>query len=120
MDLKNDTMEKRTKQEAKDHNSDLKNTVLDIISSYEKIDPKSLSKITVEKFDKILSLISCNIKLSDNRKNFDTNEFRIDKSSVFNYKMKYSTTGSISKDDMIKLNLFYQKHKNLAKILLVN
>ena len=77
-----------------------------------------LKEITVEKFDKILSLISCNIKLSAGRKNFDTNEFRIDKSSVFNYKMKYSTTAAISKDDIIKLNLFYQKHKNLVKILL--
>ena len=99
-------------------NSDIQKTILDIISSIENIDPNSLSKITVEKFDKILALISVNIKLSDDKKNFDTNEFRVDKSSVFNYKMKYSTTGNISKEDIIDLNTFYQKHKNLTKILL--
>ena len=98
--------------------TDIQSTVIDIISSIEKIDPSSLSKLTVEKFDKILSLVSCNIKLSDDIRNFDTNEYRVDKSSVFNYKMKYTTTGSINKEDSIQLNLFYQKHKNLAKILL--
>ena len=99
-------------------NSDIQKTILDIISSIEKVDPNSLSKITVEKFDKILALISVNIKLSEDKKNFDTNEFRVDKASVFNYKMKYSTTGNISKEDVIDLNTFYQKHKNLTKILL--
>ena len=99
-------------------NSDIQRTILDIISSIEKVDPNSLSKITVEKFDKILALISVNIKLSEGKKNFDTNDFRVDKASVFNFKMKYSTTGNISKDDVIDLNTFYQKHKNLTKILL--
>ena len=112
-------MEIRKKQIAQQKlSSDIQKTVLDVISSFERVDPSSLSKITVEKFDQILSLISCNIKLSAISKNFDTNEYRVDKASVFNYKMKYSTTGSINKEDMIQLNLFYQKHKNLAKILL--
>ncbi len=111
-------MGKRQMENPQKPNSDIQKTILDIISSVEKIDPNSLSKLTVEKFDKILALISVNIKLSDGKKNFDTNEFRVDKASVFNYKMKYSTTGNISKDDIIDLNLFYQKHKNLTKILL--
>tara|TARA_R110000851_G_scaffold37986_4_gene97751 strand:+ start:9874 stop:10215 length:342 start_codon:yes stop_codon:yes gene_type:complete len=111
-------MQIRKSQAQVKSSSDIQKTVLELLSSIEKIDPNSLSKITVEKFDKILSLISCNIKLSDGMKNFDTNDFRIDKSSVFNYKMKYSTTGAINKEDTIQLNLFYQKHKNIAKILL--
>lgn len=108
----------RKKQQAQSLNTDIQKTVLDILNSVDNIDPKDLSKITVEKFDKILSLISANIKMSAGNKNFDTNEFRIDKSTVFNYKMKYSTTGNISKEDINSLNLFYQKHKNLTKILL--
>ena len=95
----------------------LQSTVLDILNNFGSVSESSLSKVTVEKFDKILSLISCNIKLSGTNRNFDTNEFRIDKSSVFNYKMKYTSTGTISKEDIIQLNLFFQKHKNIAKIL---
>jgi azurin len=96
----------------------LQDTVIEILNNFGKVSEDSISKVTVEKFDKILSLISCNIKLSSDNRNFDTNEFRVDKSSVFNYKMKYTSTGQISKEDMIELNLFFQKHKNIAKILL--
>mgnify|MGYP001224655317 CR=1 FL=1 len=111
-------MAKRKKQQVQNLNTDIQKTVLDILNSVDNVDPKDISKVTVEKFDKILSLISANIKMSAGNRNFDQNEFRIDKSTVFNYKMKYSTTGNISKDDIQSLNLFYQKHKNLTKILL--
>ena len=77
----------------------------------------NLSKMTIGKFDHVLSLISCNIKLSSEHNNFDKNEFRIDKSSVFNYKMKYSTTGNISQIDISDLNKIHQKHKKIAKLL---
>ena len=97
--------------------TNIKNTILDIIQNYNSIDENNLSKVTVGKFDHILSLISCNIKLSDIHKNFDTNEYRIDKSIVFNYKMKYSSTGNITKLDVSDLNKMYQKHKNIAKML---
>jgi len=96
----------------------LQKTVLDILNNFGKVNEENVSKLTTDKFDKILSLISCNIKLSLDKINFDTNEFRKDKSSVFNYKMKYTSTGQISKEDIIELNLFFQKHKNITKILL--
>ena len=34
----------------------------------------NLSKITIDKFDHVLSLISCNLKLSSDHNNFDKNE----------------------------------------------
>ena len=102
----------------KESRSNIQNTVLDILDNFGKVKPEEISKVTVEKFDKMLSLISCTIKLSSGNKNFETNEFRVDKSTVFNYKMKYTSTGQISKEDMIQLNLLFQKHKNIAKILL--
>ena len=77
----------------------------------------NLSKITIDKFDHVLSLISCNLKLSSDHNNFDKNEFRIDKSIVFNYKMKYSTTGNLSHIDISDLNKIHQKHKKIAKLL---
>ena len=100
--------------------NNIQDTVLDILNNFGSISSDRLSKVTIEKFDKILSLISCNIKLSKDKVNFDTNEFRVDKSSVFNYKMKYTSTGQISKEDITNLNLFFQKHKNIAKILIDN
>ena len=78
----------------------------------------NLNEDHLNRFEIILKLISCNIKLSADHKNFDTNEYRIDKSTVFNYKMKYQTTGEISKEEMIALNLLYQKHKKISDILL--
>ena len=102
----------------KGNKSTIQNTVLYILNNFGKVNPEELSKVTIEKLDKMLSLVSCNLKLSSDSKNFDSNEFRIDKSKVFNYKMKYTSTGQISKDDMIQLNLLFQKHKNIAKILL--
>ena len=108
-------MATRKKQQAQSLNTDIQKTVLDILNSVDNIDPQDLSKVTVEKFDKILSLISANIKLSAGNKNFDTNEYRIDKSTVFNYKMKYSNTGNINKEDIKSLNFFYQKHKTSRK-----
>lgn len=96
----------------------IKETVLDILNNWGK--SQGENKVTLNKFDKVLSLISCNIKMSDGNKNFDTNEFRVDKSSVFNFKMKYNVTGEITKEDINHLNLFFQKHKNIAKMLIGN
>ena len=98
--------------------NNIKETVLKIIQNIGSIDEKSLSKVTVDKFDKILSLQSCNIKLSNSLNNFDTNDYRIDKSTVFNYKMKYTSTGDITNEDVTDLIKIYQKHKNIAKLLL--
>ena len=102
----------------KENLNNIKETVLKIIQNIGSIDEKSLSKVTVDKFDKILSLQSCNIKLSNSLNNFDTNDYRIDKSTVFNYKMKYTSTGDITNEDVTDLNKIYQKHKNIAKLLL--
>ena len=107
------TIEKRKME----NQTNIKKTVLEIIRNFGSIDYSNLSKVTVDKFDHILSLISCNIKLSNNHQNFDTNEYRIDKSTAFNYKMKYTSTGTITKDDVLDLNKIYQKHKNIAKLL---
>ena len=101
-----------------ERNKNLRDTVLTIISEWG--DTVHGSKITLEKYDKVLSLISCNIKLSNDNKNFDLSEMRKDKTHVFNYKMKYSTTGNINKDDIKDLNKFYQKHRKIAKLLTGN
>jgi hypothetical protein len=77
------TIEKRKME----NQTNIKKTVLEIIRNFGSIDYSNLSKVTVDKFDHILSLISCNIKLSNNHQNFDTNEYRIDKSTAFNYKI---------------------------------
>ena len=98
----------------------LQKTVLDILNNFGSVNEDNLSKVTIDKFDKILSLISCNIKLSGDSINFDTNEYRKDKSSVFNYKMKYTSTGQISQEDVKELNKIFQNHKKLTKILIDN
>ena len=98
--------------------NNLKETVITIISEWGK--EFTGNSTTVDKDDKVLSLISCNIKLSSDNRNFDLKEMRIDKSTVFNYKMKYSTTGNISKNDISELNTIFQKHKKIAKLLTSN
>ena len=82
------------------------------------INSEDLNADTIKKFDSMLSLISMNIKLSVNLKNFDTNDYRIDKTKVFNMKMKYTTSGNLQSSDVNYLNKYYQKHKRISKSII--
>lgn len=104
------------KQKASSH-KDYLDLAKDLIKNYGSI-LDDLSSDTLDKFDKVLEIISLNIKLSNGQKNFDTNEFRIDKSTAFNFKMKYQTSGNLSANDMKDINLIYQKHRNISKMFL--
>ena len=59
-----------------------------------------------------------NIKLSKDLKNFDTNEYRVDKTNVFNMKMKYTSSGNLFREDINYLNKYYQKHKRISKSII--
>ncbi len=106
-------MEKQRQNNHKDYLELAKN----LIQNYGSV-LDDLSSDTLEKFDKVLEIISLNIKLSKDHKNFDTNEFRIDKSTTFNFKMKYQTSLNLSANDMRDVNQLYQKHRNISKMFL--
>ena len=108
---KNITMEKR--------NLNLKEVVTDLINDIgPSIKKDSLNEETVKKFDGMLSLISMNIKLTKDLKNFDTTEYRIDKTKVFNMKMKYTSSGNLLREDIEYLNKYFQKHKRISKSII--
>ena len=72
----------------------------------------------LNKFDKVISLIKINIKLAKDHANFDTEEYVMDKNSIFDVKVKYTSTGiKPAKSALKDMNKIYNKHKRLSKLL---
>ena len=72
----------------------------------------------LNKFDKVISLIKINIKLASGHANFDTEEYVMDKNSIFDVKVKYTSTGiKPAKGALKDMNKIYNKHKRLSKLL---
>jgi hypothetical protein len=72
----------------------------------------------IKKIDRVISLIKINIKLANGHANFDTEEYVIDKNTVFDVKIKYTSTGiKPAKNALKDMNKIYNKHKRLSKLL---
>ena len=108
---KNSIMEKR--------NLNIKEVVTNLINDIgPSINSENLNDNIIKKFDDMLSLITMNIKLSKDLKNFATEEYRVDKTKVFNMKMKYTSSGNLLREDIDYLNNYFQKHKRISKSII--
>jgi len=70
------------------------------------------------KIDLALDIIKINIKLSKGHKNFDIDEYKLDKEFIFNIKTKYQSTGIKPLNKELKaINKIFNKHKRITKLL---
>ena len=72
---------------------------------------------SIDKFQRVLDLISENIKNSKGYKNFSVSEYKEDKKYVFDIKHKTLTITSVNIKDMKLINNIYKKHINIQSIL---
>ncbi len=71
----------------------------------------------VETIDKIIKLISINIKLGKGHNNFDVELWQQERSRMFDLRVKYVATKIKNKSDFKEANKLYNKHKKLQNLL---
>ena len=71
----------------------------------------------VETIDKIIKLISVNIKLGKGHENFDVDSWQKESSRMFDLRVKYIATKIKDKSDFRVANKIYNKHKKLQNLL---
>ena len=75
-------------------------------------------KVDIDRFSKVIELITSNIKNSKGYTNFPKAEYKKDKKKVIDIKLKHlSAYIPESKDDLITVNKIYKKHLNIQSIL---
>ena len=76
-------------------------------------------KVDIDRFNKVVELITSNIKNSKGYTNFSKAEYKKDKKKVIDIKLKHlSTYIPECKEDLIIVNKIYKKHLNIQSILL--
>ena len=75
-------------------------------------------KVDIERFNKVIDLISKNIKNSKGYNNFSESEYKQDKKKVYDIKTKHlSAYIADDKNDLKLVNKIYKKHLNIQSIL---
>ena len=75
-------------------------------------------KVDIDRFTKVIDLISDNIKNSKGYNNFSESEYRQDKKKVYDIKSKHlSSYIPENKSDLKLVNKIYKKHLNIQSIL---
>ena len=87
-------------------------------SFFDSIDNKEVkSDSVVETIDNIIKLISVNIRIAKGHENFDIEEWKDDRSFIFDLRVKYIATKIKKKEDFKQANKLYNKHKKLQSLL---
>jgi len=75
-------------------------------------------KVDIDRFSKVIDLISENIKNSKGYSNFSESEYKQDKKKVYDIKTKHlSAYIADDKNDLKLVNKIYKKHLNIQSIL---
>ena len=91
--------------------------IKNILAAFGPIEDNSGSKDSINKFQKVLDLISENIKNSKDYINFPVSEYKEDKKCVFDIKHKTLAITSVNIEDIKHINKIYKKHINIQSIL---
>ena len=88
-------------------------------SFFDSIDNKDLRNDSIVKtIDGLIKLISVNIRLAKGHENFDVEEWKKEKNSIFDLRVKYIATKIKDKKDFKRANKLYNKHKKLQDLLI--
>ena len=87
-------------------------------SFFDSIDNKEVRRDSVvETIDNIIKLISVNIRIAKGHENFDVDDWKEDRSFIFELRVKYIATKIKKKEDFKRANKLYNKHKKLQDLL---
>lgn len=88
-------------------------------SFFDSIDSKDIKTDSVVKtIDGLIKLISVNIRLARGHENFNIEEWKDEKNSIFDLRVKYIATKIKNKSDFKEANKLYNKHKKLQDLLI--
>jgi hypothetical protein len=88
-------------------------------SFFDSIDSKDIRTDSVVKtIDGLIKLISVNIRLAKGHENFNIEEWKDEKNSIFDLRVKYIATKIKNKSDFKDANKLYNKHKKLQDLLI--
>ena len=100
-----------------EENPEQASKIQNILSAFGPVESVIKRKHNIDKFEKLLSLISNNIKNSKGYNNFSESEYKVDKKKVFDIKHRAISVDNVSKDDLKLINKIYKKHLNIQSIL---
>ena len=100
-----------------EENPEQASKIQNILSAFGPVESVIKRKHYIDKFEKLLSLISNNIKNSKGYNNFSESEYKVDKKKVFDIKHRAISVDNVSKDDLKLINKIYKKHLNIQSIL---
>ena len=105
--------------ESNSESSQLLNTLGSIFNTTEDL-PKDTFSSKVEdvlgKLKTLKQLIIYNISCTEDKKNFDTEEYREDRMFVTDIVFKIHATSDVDKDDLKTMNSLYKKHKRVKQL----
>tara|TARA_R100001377_G_C3167767_1_gene101914 strand:+ start:139 stop:603 length:465 start_codon:yes stop_codon:yes gene_type:complete len=105
--------------ESNSESSQLMNKLGDIFNTTEEI-PKDTFSSKVEsvlgKLKTLKQLIIYNIMCTEDKKNFDTEEYRSDRMYITDTVFKIHATNETDSSDLIKMNKLYKKHKQVKQL----
>ena len=99
--------------------SDLVNKLGSIFNTTEEV-PKDVYSPKVEgvlsKLKTLKNLIILNISNTEDKKNFDTEEYKSDRMFVTDTVFKINASNSIDTEDLKTMNVLYKKHKQIRQL----
>jgi len=99
--------------------SQLLNKLGDIFNTAEEV-PKDTFSSKVEdilsKLKTLKQLVIYNIMCTEDKKNFDTDEYREDRMFVTDTVFKIHASNTVDKEDLITMNKLYKKHKQVKQL----
>ena len=105
--------------ESNSESSQLLSTLGSIFNTTEEL-PKDTFSSKVEdvlgKLKTLKQLIIYNISCTEDKKNFDTEEYREDRMFVTDIVFKIHATSDVDKDDLKTMNSLYKKHKRVKQL----
>ena len=103
----------------KSETSDLVNKLGSIFNTTEEV-PKDVYSPKVEgvlsKLKTLKNLIILNISNTEDKKNFDTEEYKSDRMFVTDTVFKINASNSIDTEDLKTMNVLYKKHKQIRQL----
>ena len=105
--------------ESNSESSNLLSKLGDVFNISEEV-PKDTFSSKVEgvlgKLKTLKQLIIYNIACTEGKKNFDTEEYRVDRMYITDTVFKIHATNEVDKSDLKKMNTLYKKHKQVKQL----